>query len=198
MKMKKYGSWIGLLVALTVLATGLVLADRDERDDDGKGWGGKVFRGWSKYDVRMKNTQYSELYREECGSCHFPFQPVFLPEDSWQTMMANLDDHFGENAELSDESHANLLSYLVSNAADKIDREIPNKVMWSLRYTPSPDRITSTAYFRHEHDEIPYGVMKQGDNELSFSNCDSCHKRAMQGSYDEREINIPGVGRWDD
>lgn len=198
MKMKKYALQIALLAALAALGTGLVLADRDDRDEN-EGWSERFFSQWSKPDRRMNNTQYSQLYQDECGSCHFPFQPVFLPADSWQTMMASLDDHFGENAELSQEDHANLLKYLDSNAADKINREIPNKVMWSLRFTPSPKRITETAFFKHEHDEIPPSVMdRQSDNKLSFSNCDSCHKRAMQGSYDEREIDIPGVGRWDD
>jgi mono/diheme cytochrome c family protein len=198
MKTKSYGLWIGLLVVLTLLGTGLVMADRDERDKD-EGWGEGLFSRWSKPDAGMKHTQYSELYRDECGSCHFPFQPVFLPADAWQTMMLNLGDHFGENAELSQQDHANLLSYLISNSADRVNREIPNKVMWSLRYTPSPERITETAFFRHEHDEIPSSVMnKQNGDKLSFSNCDSCHKRAMQGSYDEHEIDIPGVGRWDD
>jgi mono/diheme cytochrome c family protein len=200
MKTIKYGIPIVVLVASAVLGTRFVVADRDVKDEgDDERWGESILRKWSKADSRMKNTQYSQLYQEECGSCHFPFQPVFLPADSWQTMMASLDDHFGENAELTEEDHGNLLNYLVSNAADKVNREIPNKVMWSLRYTPSPQRITETAFFRHEHNEIPPAVMnKKGGDTLSFSNCDSCHKRALQGSYDEREIDIPGIGRWDD
>lgn len=185
--------WILLILpfAMILLGAGIVMADRDGRDKDDDDWGERFLRGWFKPDTKLNNNQYSRLYQDECGSCHFPFQPVFLPTASWQVMMQHLDDHFGENAELSEQDHANLLTYLTSNAADKINREIPNKVMWSLRYTPSPERITETAFFKHEHDKIP------GD-QLSFSNCDSCHKRALQGSYDEHEIDIPGIGRWDD
>jgi mono/diheme cytochrome c family protein len=183
---------------MMAFGAGITLADSDDRDKDDH-WGKRLFSGWFKPDTKLNNSQYSQLYQDECGSCHFPFQPVFLPTESWQAMMEHLDDHFGENAELSQQDHANLLSYLASNAADKINREIPNKVMWSLRYTPSPERITETAFFKHEHDEIPYKVMNRKTGEqLSFSNCDACHKRALQGSYNEHEIDIPGFGRWDD
>lgn len=186
------------LFAMMALGAGMVMAERDHRDRDDDS-SGRLFSGWFRPDTKLNNSQHSQLYKDECGSCHFPFQPVFLPAESWQTMMAHLDDHFGENAELSEGDHEKLLTYLTSNAADKINREIPNKVMWSLRYTPSPKRITETAFFRHEHDEIPYQVMNRKTGEqLSFSNCDTCHKRALQGSYNEHEIDIPGIGRWDD
>jgi mono/diheme cytochrome c family protein len=190
--------WL-LLVLLFAIGAGIALADSDGRDRNDDDWGERFFRGWFKPDTRLNNSQYSQLYQDECGSCHFPFQPVFLPAESWRTMMDRLEDHFGENAELSEQDRVNLLKYLTSNGADKINREIPNKVMWSLRYTPSPERITETAFFRHEHDEIPDKVMNRNTGEpLSFSNCDSCHKRALQGSYSEHEIDIPGIGRWDD
>ncbi|WP_316364477.1 hypothetical protein [Candidatus Thiodiazotropha sp. CDECU1] len=179
-----------LVLAVTLLGAGMVMADRDEWGEDDDDWGERMFGGWFKPENRLNNSQFSQLYQEECGSCHFPFQPVFLPAASWHSMMQHLDEHFGENAELAEEDQAQLQGFLTANAADKVNREIPNKVMWSLRYTPSPKRITETAFFKHEHDEIPYS--------LSFSNCDSCHKRALQGSYNEHEIDIPGIGRWDD
>lgn len=198
MKTRKIWIFFILLFAVLALGTGIVVADRDDRDKD-KDRGERFYRSWFKPDVKLNNSKFSQLYQDECGSCHFPFQPVFLPAESWQAMMDQLDDHFGENAELSQQDHADLLTFLTSNSADKIDREIPNKVMWSLRHKPSPERITETAYFRHEHDEIPERVMNRKTGEkLSFSNCDACHKRALQGSYDEHEINIPGVGPWDD
>ncbi|MEW8561710.1 MAG: diheme cytochrome c [Candidatus Thiodiazotropha sp.] len=181
-----------LLFLVLLVAAGGVLADRD---DD---WGEHFFSHWFKKDMKLNNGQHSQLYQEECGSCHFPFQPGFLPAESWRGMMASLDDHFGENAELADEDRSRLLSYLTSNSADTIDAEIANKVMWSLRYTATPKRITETAFFRHEHDEISPRLMQRIKDKVSFSNCDGCHTRAIQGSYDEHEIAIPGLGRWDD
>ncbi|MCU7931322.1 MAG: diheme cytochrome c [Candidatus Thiodiazotropha sp. (ex Codakia rugifera)] len=191
MKVRLY--WLFFLLAsLTVLGAGVAMADRDDER------GERFYSRWFKPDFMVYNNQESQRYQDECGSCHFPFQPGFLPAVSWQTMMTNLDDHFGENAELSEEDNARLLSYLSVNAADVVDREIPNKVMWSLRYVPSPQRITETAFFKHEHNEIPARILDGNGEKISFSNCDTCHTKAMQGSYEENEINIPGIGQWDD
>jgi hypothetical protein len=32
----------------------------------------------------------------------------------------------------------------------------------------------------------------------SFANCNACHTRAAEGSFRERDIRIPGAGKWDD
>ncbi|HPQ24397.1 MAG TPA: cytochrome C, partial [Gammaproteobacteria bacterium] len=40
------------------------------------------------------------LYLQECGSCHFAYQPGLLPARSWNNLMGGLENHFGENAEL--------------------------------------------------------------------------------------------------
>ncbi|MBT3056188.1 MAG: diheme cytochrome c [Candidatus Thiodiazotropha sp. (ex Codakia orbicularis)] len=199
MRTKIFWLLLASLFALTMLGNGLVLADRDGSEEDDDDWDEQLFRNWFKSANKPNHNQYSQLYQEECGSCHFPYQPVFLPAASWRTMMGKLDEHFGENAELSAEDQATLSSYLISNAADRVNREIPNKVMWSLRSSPVPERITETGFFKHEHNEIPYSVRnKKSGEKLTFSNCDSCHKKALQGSYNEHEIIIPGIGRWDD
>jgi len=196
--MNKHVKWLAPSLSLILLVVaGLVFADRGERDDDDDDDRGRFSR-WFRSEPMAYNTQESKLYREECGGCHFPFQPGFLPAASWQRLMGGLSDHFGENAELSDESGQRILDYLVANAAGKVDREIPNKVMWSLRHTPEPTRITETAFFRHEHREIPPWVLENKGEPISFANCDTCHERALQGSYNEHEIRIPGVGRWED
>ncbi|MBT3024584.1 MAG: diheme cytochrome c [Candidatus Thiodiazotropha sp. (ex Lucina aurantia)] len=199
MRTKIFWLLLASLFALTMLGNGLVLADRDGSEEDDDDWDEQLFRNWFKSANKPNHNQYSQLYQEECGSCHFPYQPVFLPAASWRTMMGKLDEHFGENAELSAEDQATLSSYLISDAADRVNREIPNKVMWSLRSSPVPERITETGFFKHEHNEIPYSVRnKKSGEKLTFSNCDSCHKKALQGSYNEHEIIIPGIGRWDD
>lgn len=185
------------ILAAMMVATGLVLADRDGDDDDERHERG-IFSRWNRHQGMTYNTSYSQRYREECGSCHFPFQPGLLPADSWLAIMQGLEDHFGENAELGDEDRQRISEFLLANSAGAVNGDIPNKVMWSLRYTPKPMRITETAFFRHEHREIPPRILHQPDRELSFANCDSCHTRALQGSFNEHEIRIPGVGRWED
>jgi hypothetical protein len=195
--MKKRLLWIGLpIAALLLVGIGMVWADRDGYDDDHAEQG--LISRWFMPDSRPSTGAENKLYQEECGGCHFPFQPVFLPAASWQGIMQGLDDHFGENAELSEEDSQRIIRFLLANSADGVNREISNKVMWSTRFTPNPQRITETGFFRHEHREIPPGMLRQKDREISFVNCDSCHTRALQGSYNEHEILIPGIGRWDD
>lgn len=192
--------WVVPLSVTMLVGAGLVFADRgeDEREYESEHEEG-FFSKWFKHDDAIAfKTEESGFYTEECGSCHFPFQPGFLPAGSWEQIMSGLDDHFGENAELSDQDGQQILDYLTNNSAGKVNREIANKVMWSMRYTPETDRITETAFFRHEHREIPPRILVKKGEKIAFSNCDSCHTRAMQGSYDDDEIRIPGIGRWDD
>ena len=70
-------------------------------------------------------------YNKECGSCHFAYQPGFLPEGSWRKLMEAkaLADHFGENAELDEQTRAHILQLLVTNSADKSSHKRSKKVM---------------------------------------------------------------------
>lgn len=145
-------------------------------------------------DVSAVNNQ---LYADECGSCHFAYQAAFLPERSWRKLMANLEDHFGENAELDEGDRKAIEAYLVNNAGDHSNYRRARKFMRSIASGDTPLRITEVPYFVHEHNEIPKRVL-QSDQVRSLSNCDVCHQQAVKGSYREREINIPGYGRWDD
>jgi hypothetical protein len=187
---------IGLLFGV-----GVLVADDDyERDDehehdDDQGF----FERWFGGD-KQPNPDKAEqhFYVQGCGGCHFPYQPGLLPTGSWEKIMAGLEDHFGDNAELSEEEAAPIRKFLLDNAADKVNRGLSNRVMSSLGDDPAPLRITDTHYFRHEHDEI-HGRMVTGNPEVgSFSNCDACHTYAMKGSFDEHQVRIPGYGRWDD
>lgn len=73
-------------------------------------------------------------YNEECGSCHFAYQPGFLPEASWQKLLTRkaLEKHFGENAELDEKERKHILAIAVNNSADKSRYKRSKKVMVSL------------------------------------------------------------------
>ena len=55
----------------------------------------------------------SPLYLEECGSCHMAYPAGLLPVSSWRRIMANLDDHFGDNAELDAQTATQITDYLI-------------------------------------------------------------------------------------
>ncbi len=140
------------------------------------------------------------LYQEECGSCHFPYQPGWLPERSWQRLLSSkaLEDHFGENAELDESDRQAILDYVLANAAEHSGYKRSKKIMHSLRDGETPLRITETRYIRRKHHEIPRRLIEDNPKVGSLSNCDSCHTEAARGNFDEDTVRIPGYGYWDD
>ncbi|MCP4671041.1 MAG: hypothetical protein GY857_07020, partial [Desulfobacula sp.] len=73
------------------------------------------------------------IYEEECGACHFVYQPELLPSASWIQILANLDDHFEEMVELDDDSKKIIEDYLKSNSAEYSSAKRAVKIMRSLR-----------------------------------------------------------------
>ena len=61
-----------------------------------------------------------------------------------------------------------------------------------------PPRITETLYFRRKHDAVPPRLVRDNPGVQSFSRCETCHSGADQGRFNEDNVRIPGVGRWDD
>lgn len=112
--------------------------------------------------------------QEECGACHMAYQPVFLPARSWRAIMAGLDDHFGENAQLDPTTRDEIEDYLLSNAAPRI-RGVPEDV--------TPLKISDLPWFKREHDrEVSPRMMEKAK---TMSNCVACHRRAERGVYED-------------
>lgn len=135
------------------------------------------------------------LYIEECGSCHMAYPAQMLPPESWRKIMNGLQDHFDENSELDAESQTSIEEYLIGSAGYSSGKY---RKMFRNPDNQSPLRITELPYFRHEHDEIPSRFLKDNDKLTSLSQCNACHRNAEKGWFDEDDVFIPGVGRWDD
>ena len=140
----------------------------------------------------------SPTYKEECSSCHMAYPPGLLPARSWKKIMAGLENHFGDNAELDLETSKNISKFLVSNSADDSIYRRSRKIMRSLNDKDVPLRISKTPYIISKHDEIPDKLIKNNKRVKSLGNCSACHNKAEQGLFSEHGINIPGYGRWDD
>jgi len=140
----------------------------------------------------------NELYKNECASCHFAYQPGLLPERSWIKLMSNLEDHFDTDASLEPEDNKKILRYLIDNSADKFTNyKRSRKINQSIRSYDTPIAVSQTPYFKKEHREIRKDLITQKEVK-SLSNCMACHTTADKGIYSERYINIPNYGRWDD
>ena len=138
------------------------------------------------------------LYKEECGSCHLAYSPALLPAPSWGRIMDGLDDHFGEDAELDAATATQIRTYLGDNAADSKRGKRAVKIAHAATNEDAPLRITETAYFLRKHDEVPQRLVFDNPEVGGFSQCESCHRGADAGRFDDDDVNIPGYGRWDD
>jgi hypothetical protein len=185
------------LMGILIVGAGTAMSDSDWRyshdDDDDDHWENMMRRSTG---VAAKSNP---VYVEECGSCHMAYPSGLLPSNSWRRIMAGLDDHFGDNAELDEQMTQQISDFLTSNAADKSKYRRSQQMMSAIRPStgPAPMRISENTYFKHEHDEIPGWVIKQS-GATSLSHCNACHQRAEEGSFNEHEIFIKGLGRWDD
>ncbi|MDM8565376.1 diheme cytochrome c [Candidatus Halobeggiatoa sp. HSG11] len=138
------------------------------------------------------------LYTEECSACHFAYQPGLLPARSWQKLMINLADHFGENAELEAEEQKALTAYMIKNAAEFSKHKRSVKIMRSLAKDVTPLRIIEIPYIVKKHDDLTPKMVAENPEVKSLSYCDKCHTNAVTGSYSENDIVVPGYGNWEE
>lgn len=185
-----------LLLSCLLIANTLVYTPAFADDDS------ESFGAWLMSLSRKKGVMpvSNETYKEECGACHFAYPPGLLPEASWRKLINNkaLANHFGENAELDDETVAELLDYAVSHSADKSWYKRSRKISNSLEGEEAPLRITDIKYIRRKHHEIPEEWIKGNPDVNSLSNCNACHTKAEEGIFDDDTVNIPNHGPWDD
>jgi cytochrome b len=127
-------------------------------------------------------------YKKECGACHYAFNPSLLPASSWAGLMANLGEHFGEDARLGGSTASNLAAWLVANAAETFDTESANR--FRVVAPDEPYRITSTPYWVNKHAGIAPDVFAR-KSVWSKANCNACHRDAESGRYDDQAIAIP-------
>jgi hypothetical protein len=135
------------------------------------------------------------LYRKECGACHFPYPPGFLPTRSWRAVMGKLSDHFGDDAELDSQTAAQLLSYLERNAADHASEIDSVRLMQRMRPDATPLRLTDTYYLRLRHRNVLRRFIRNNPRVKGFGDCGACHIRGEQGYFNEQLISIPGFSR---
>lgn len=128
-------------------------------------------------------------YKENCGACHFAYQPELLPSASWKNILNRADDHFGESLALDEEAKTEILGYLQTNGAEHSSAKRAVRIMRSLG-SQVPTRITEIPYIRGKHHDISAAtIMRRSIG--SLSNCIACHTRAEEGIYDDDFVVIP-------
>ena len=124
------------------------------------------------------------VVKEECGSCHMAFAPSMLPANSWQRMMGQLDDHFGDDASVDAETARRITDYLVANAADTGGQRFSGKLLRGVSADNAPLRITELPKWVREHRKVKAREWQHKDVRTK-ANCVACHLDAERGYYDE-------------
>lgn len=183
--------WVIFLVVLLLTTSGvsyIALADGDKHKERKRYQ--KRYRNDSKhYGKRYLTPVNNPTYKEECGGCHFAYQPELLPSGSWDKILAGLEDHFGEFIELDPDSKKIMAEYLKANAADHSSAKRAVKIMRSLG-NRTPLKITQIPYIQQKHHEVSPKVLAR-DSIGSLSNCSACHTTAEKGIYEDDYVEIP-------
>lgn len=149
-----------MLASMLILSVATVHADGDE-DEGG-----------------ARRAPMPAIYVDECGACHAPYPASGLPAPSWRTLMTTLDRHFGNDAALAPKEAAIIRDWLLANAGRR------------AADPAAPLRITRTAWFLREHDEVPASVWRS-QAVGTAANCGGCHRGAGRGDFSEHDVRLP-------
>jgi len=119
-------------------------------------------------------------YQSECGACHAAFPPRLLRPADWTRVLGSLDHHYGVDASLDPQTLGVVGSHLgvkaPTAASDASAKTLP--------------RITTSPWFREEHDEISASTWTLPAVKTP-ANCAACHAGAERGDFDEDSVRLP-------
>ena len=131
-------------------------------------------------DRRVDRLPLLPTYRQECAACHVAYPPGMLPAASWRRLMTQLPRHYGTDASLDPATVKELSAWLVAHAGTSR----------RVREEPAEDRITRSAWFIRQHDEVSAATWKLPAVK-SAANCAACHAQAEKGDFNEHDVHIP-------
>jgi len=129
-------------------------------------------------------------WETECGECHLAFHPTLLPARSWKLMMEQQHKHFDEDLDYDEETVAEILHFLITNASESGLTEAAHKIDKSVSKSNAPLRITETRYWKKKHEEIEDRYWKAKEVK-SKTNCAACHLDAKTGWFEDSNMRLP-------
>lgn len=184
MEANKFFSCILALTVFAIAIPHLLFADHEERRNRQR----ERHRNGDHRSGDLKPVT-NAVYKENCGACHFNYQPELLPSGSWKRILDQLEDHFGQSFELDQEAQKAVLAYLETNAAERSTSKRAVRIMRSVG-SNTPVRITEVPYIKGKHRKVSASVLHR-PSIGSLSNCAACHRRAEEGNYDDDFVVIP-------
>ena len=116
--------------------------------------------------LAQNNSIGQEIYLENCRSCHVPIPAQVLPTQSWQEILTNPQNHYGQALPTSVKVMSGLIwTYLKEYSRPANSGEV------------LPQYVTNSRYFKalHPQVELPKPTRHQ--------NCTTCHPSANKLDY---------------
>lgn len=134
-------------------------------------------------------SAFPDSYATECADCHKAYHPSLLPAVSWVKLTQGLENHFGEDASLDDETVAEIAAWLQTASAETADTKPAN--MFRIVDAKNPIAISETPFWREIHHEVGEGGTFERAPIYNKSNCFACHQDAAQGWFNPSKVQIP-------
>ena len=150
------------------------------------------------FDTPLQRSIYEPIeyekeisfFSQECGACHTLYPPFLLPSSSWQKLMANLENHFGDDASLDKETKRVIETYLLQHSAEHSTKEAAVYILQSIK--PKTIAITKTPFWQMKHATIDKKIF-ESKRVRSKANCKACHTDIEKGLIEDRHIQVPKV-----
>ena len=126
-------------------------------------------------DYKVEN----QLFVKECASCHTLYPPNLLPKKSWELLMSDLENHFGDDASIPEDSNKEILAFLVKNSAENSTMQSSFKFLNSIK-NQDIITMTKTTFWEKTHKEIPKEIFENSEVK-SKANCKACHSDIEKG-----------------
>lgn len=156
------------------------IAEHDEHGNKHRNRGGRS---------SSSSVPRNDAYAAACASCHMLYPPQLLPAQSWKTLLAQADNHFGQTVPLGVAEKNAITAYLEANDAFSSSSKQARKIAKHLG-SSTPLRISELQYIQHKHRKLDSAVFKR-PSIGSLANCKACHPGAEAGDFEDDNVAIP-------
>ncbi len=134
----------------------------------------------------------NETWLEECSDCHSLYHPSLLPQRSWDKIIKQQNDHFGDELDLDVETLTTLKTFFDANSAEQEASEPARKINASIPNGLVPIRVTETSYWKKKHADIDQRYW-ESDKVNSKGNCNACHLDADRSTFEDSNMRLPTI-----
>jgi cytochrome b len=136
-------------------------------------------------------ARFDPVFADECSACHMLYHPSLLPAADWKTLMAGLDDHYGEDASLDADTARQIRDWLMANAAETADTRPAHLFTLPRHADGTLGSVAATAAWHSLHDDALESGAFDVKSVRSRANCKACHSDAETGFFSPFNVNIP-------